>query len=112
MSEIAPAGVSVSITRMHGGKPWSASRDHPVLKAAARALERGFGAETVFIREGGSIPLVATLEELFGVPTVMMGFGLPDENAHAPDENLDVGNFFNGIASAAHFFEELASNRE
>jgi acetylornithine deacetylase/succinyl-diaminopimelate desuccinylase-like protein len=108
MREIVPAGVKMTITRMHGGKPWSASRNHPVLKAAARALERGFGAETVFIREGGSIPLVATLEELFGVPTVMMGFGLPDENAHAPDENLDVGNFFNGIASAAYFFEELA----
>jgi acetylornithine deacetylase/succinyl-diaminopimelate desuccinylase-like protein len=111
MHEIAPAGVTVKITRMHGGKPWSASREHPILQAAARALERGFGAETVFIREGGSIPLVATLEELFGVPTVMMGFGLPDENAHAPDENLDLGNFYDGIASSAYFFEELAKMR-
>jgi acetylornithine deacetylase/succinyl-diaminopimelate desuccinylase-like protein len=108
MRELAPPGVKLKITRMHGGKPWSAPRDHPILQAAARALERGFGAETVFIREGGSIPLVATLEELFGVPTVMMGFGLPDENAHAPDENLDMRNFYDGIASSAYFFEELA----
>jgi acetylornithine deacetylase/succinyl-diaminopimelate desuccinylase-like protein len=49
------------------------------------------------------------LEELLGVPTVLMGIGLPDENAHAPDENLDLGNFFDGIASAAYFFEELAA---
>ncbi|NKB89276.1 MAG: dipeptidase [Acidobacteria bacterium] len=110
MHELAPPGVKVTVKRMHGGKPWSASREHPVLQAAARAMERGFGAQTVFIREGGSIPLVATLEELFGVPTVMMGFGLPDENAHAPDENLDLGNFYDGVASAAYFFEELAGS--
>jgi acetylornithine deacetylase/succinyl-diaminopimelate desuccinylase-like protein len=112
MHDVAPEGVRVTITRMHGGKPWSAPREHPILQAAARALERGFGAKTVFIREGGSIPLVATLEEAFGVPTVMMGLGLPDENAHAPDENLDVGNFFNGIASSAFFFEELAKTQK
>lgn len=104
----APAGVQLTVTRMHGGKPWSAPREHPILQAAARAMTRAFGRETVFIREGGSIPLVGTLDDLFGVPTVLMGFGLPDENAHAPNENLDIGNFYAGIASAAYFFEELA----
>ncbi len=108
MREIAPPGVKLQITRMHGGTPWSAPREHPILQAAARALERGFGAETVFVREGGSIPLIATLEELFQVPTVMMGLGLPDENAHGPDENLDLDNFFSGIVSSAYFYEELA----
>jgi len=100
----------VTIERMHGGKPWSASREHPVLQAAARALEEAFDAPTVFIREGGSIPLVGTLEDLFGVPTVLMGLGLPDENAHAPDENYDVGNFFGGIAGSAFFLRELAES--
>lgn len=109
LKEVAPDGVDVTVTRMHGGKPWSAPREHPVLQAAARALERSFEAETVFIREGGSIPLIGVLEELFGVPTVLMGFGLPDENAHAPDENLDVENFFAGIAGSAYFHEELAA---
>ncbi len=108
MYELAPPGVRVEITRMHGGQPWSAPREHPVLQAAARAMQRAFDAETVFIREGGSIPLIHTMEELFGVPTVLMGFGLPDENAHAPNENLDVENFYKGIASSALFFEELA----
>jgi acetylornithine deacetylase/succinyl-diaminopimelate desuccinylase-like protein len=107
MHDVAPAGVKVTINRHHGGNPWSAPREHPILQAAARALERAFGAETVFIREGGSIPLVDTLQQLFGVPTVMMGLGLPDENAHAPNENLDLGNFFGGIAGSAYFFQEL-----
>ena len=66
----------------------------------------------MFIREGGSIPLVHTLEQLFGVPTVMMGLGLPDENAHAPNENLDLGNFFGGIAGSAYFFEEFRRTAE
>ena len=99
----------MQLTRTHGGRPWSAPREHPILRAAARALQRGFGAEAVFVREGGSIPLISTLEELFQVPTVMMGLGLPDENAHGPDENLDLDNFFSGIVSSAYFFEELAT---
>lgn len=108
LEDVAPEGISWELTRMHGGKPWLASRDHPVLQAAARALERGFGAGAVFIREGGSIPLVGMFDEILGVPAVLMGLGLPDENAHAPNENLDLDNFFSGIASAACFHEELS----
>ncbi len=105
-----PPGVRLEVTRMQGGKPWMTPRDHPVMQAAGRAMQRGFGAEPVFIREGGSIPLVSTLEELFDVPAVLMGIGLPDENAHAPNENLDLGNFYAGIASAAFFFDELSKS--
>jgi len=107
MRAVTPAGVRLEMTRMQGGTPWLTPRDHPVMQAAGRAMQRGFGAEPVFMREGGSIPLVGVLEELFGVPAVLMGIGLPDENAHAPNENLDIGNFYAGIASAAFFFEEL-----
>ena len=106
---LTPTGVRLKVTRMHGGKPWLTPLDHPVMQAAGRALHRGFGAEPVFIREGGSIPLVSLLEELFEVPSVLMGIGLPDENAHAPNENLDLGNFYAGIASAAFFLEELGA---
>jgi acetylornithine deacetylase/succinyl-diaminopimelate desuccinylase-like protein len=105
---VMPPGVRLEVTRMQGGKPWLTPCDHPVMLAASRAMQRGFGADPVFMREGGSIPLVSVLEDLFGVPSVLMGIGLPDENAHAPNENLDIGNFFAGIASAAFFFEELA----
>ena len=108
LENVAPPGITYRVTRMHSGSPWLAPRDHPVLQAAGRALKRGFDADPVFIREGGSIPLVSLLDELLGVPAALMGFGLPDENAHAPNENLDLGNFYGGIASAAYFFEELA----
>ena len=99
----APATVSVKVTTMHGGKPWVASLDHPALKAAANAVEAGFGKRPVFQREGGSIPIVATFQEILGIPTVLMGIGLPDENAHAPNENLYLPHFFNGIKASAYF---------
>jgi len=104
----APAGITLEVTRMQGAGAWLTRRDHPVLLAAGRALERGFSAAPVFIREGGSIPLVTLLDELLGVPAVLMGLGLPDENAHAPNENLTLENFYGGVASAVYFHEELA----
>lgn len=105
---IAPASITLKITRMHGGKPWIASLDHPALQAAAAAVEKGFGKKPVFQREGGSIPVVATFTELLHVPSVLMGIGLPDENAHAPNEKLDLSNFYRGIKSAAYFLDELS----
>src|SRR6185503_7983582 len=103
--KIAPKTVELTFTRMHGGKPWMASPDHPFMQAAARAIERGFGHSPVFTREGGSIPVVQTFQEELGLPSVLFGVGLPDENAHAPNEKLDLGNFHNGIISAAFLYE-------
>jgi acetylornithine deacetylase/succinyl-diaminopimelate desuccinylase-like protein len=108
MRKIAPDGIELEFTRMQGARAWLAPRDHPVLLAAGRALERGFAAAPVYIREGGSIPLVSLLDDLLGVPSVLMGLGLPDENAHAPNENLSLENFYGGVASAVYFHEELA----
>ena len=105
--KIAPKTVELTFTRMHGGKPWMASYDHPFMQAAARAVELGFGRKPVFTREGGSIPVVSTFEEQLGVPSVLFGVGLPDENAHAPNEKLDLGNFHNGIIAAAYLYEEI-----
>jgi acetylornithine deacetylase/succinyl-diaminopimelate desuccinylase-like protein len=105
--QIAPAAVELTVTRMHGGKAWVASIDHPAIQAASRAFEKGFGRRPVFVREGGSIPVVATFAELLGIPSVLMGIGLPDENAHAPNEKLDLFNFRQGIVSSAYFFDEM-----
>jgi len=77
--------------------------------AAARAIENGFGQAPVFNREGGSIPVVSTFQEELGLPSVLFGVGLPDENAHAPDEKLDLGNFHNGIIASAYLYQEIAS---
>ena len=108
LKTITPRSVELTLTRMHGGKPWLAPIDHPAIRAASRAFEKGFGTAPVFVREGGSIPVVATLAETLGLSTVLMGVGLPDENAHAPNEKLDLGNFQNGIVSVAHFFDEFS----
>ena len=105
---VAPQSVSVHIKSLHGGRPWVASLDHPALVVAADAIERGFGKRPIFQREGGSIPIVATFSEVLKVPSVLMGFGLPDENAHAPNEHFDLVNFYGGIKSSAYFLGELA----
>ena len=108
LKTITPRSVELTLTRMHGGKPWLAPIDHAAIRAASRAFEKGFGTTPVFVREGGSIPVVATLADTLGLSTVLMGVGLPDENAHAPNEKLDLGNFQNGIVSVAHFFDEFS----
>ena len=81
--------MELKLTRMHGGKPWMTAFDNPYVQAAGRAIEAGFGKRPVFNREGGSIPVVSTFQEELGLPCVLFGVGLPDENAHAPDEKLD-----------------------
>ena len=108
VKKLAPKTVEVKVTRMHGGKPWMTSYDNPFVQAAGRAIERGFGRKPVFTREGGSIPVVSTFQEELGLPSVLFGVGLPDENAHAPNEKLDVANFHGGIISSAILYEEIA----
>jgi acetylornithine deacetylase/succinyl-diaminopimelate desuccinylase-like protein len=107
LKKVAPKTVEVTLTRMHGGKPWMADFDNPFVQAAGRAIERGFGKAPVFNREGGSIPVVSTFQRELGVPSVLFGVGLPDENAHAPNEKLDLGNFHSGIIAAAFLYEEV-----
>ena len=106
--KVVPKTVELKLTRMHNGKPWMAAFDNPFVRAAGRAIERGFGKAPVFVREGGSIPVVATFQEVLGLPSVLLGVGLPDENAHAPNEKLDLGNFHGGIIASACLYEEIA----
>ncbi len=108
VQSVAPPSVTVQIKSLHGGHPWVASLDHPALIVAADAIERGFGKRPIFQREGGSIPIVATFSEVLKVPSVLMGFGLPNENAHAPNEHFDLVNFYGGIKSSAYFLGTLA----
>jgi acetylornithine deacetylase/succinyl-diaminopimelate desuccinylase-like protein len=105
---IAPPGVRVRVVPMHGGQPYLAPTDHPVFEVAKRAFSKAFGKPTVFIREGGSIPFVRTIADVTGKPCLLMGFGQPDENAHAPNEWLDLENYHLGIKSAAHLYDELS----
>ena len=109
--KLAPKTVELKITRMHGGKPWMTSFDNPFVQAAGRAIEQGFGQAPVFTREGGSIPVVSTFQEELDLPSVLFGVGLPDENAHAPNEKLDVSNFHNGIIASAILYQEIGQMR-
>ena len=111
LKKVAPKTVDVTLTRMHGGKPWMADFDNPYVQAAGRAIELGFGKAPVFNREGGSIPVVSTFQQVLGVPSVLFGIGLPDENAHAPNEKLDLGNFHGGVIASAYLYEELGKLR-
>jgi acetylornithine deacetylase/succinyl-diaminopimelate desuccinylase-like protein len=111
VKKLAPKTVEVKVTRMHGGKPWMTSYDNPYVQAAGRAIERGFGRKPVFTREGGSIPVVSTFQEELGLPSVLFGVGLPDENAHAPNEKLDLANFQGGVIASAALYEEIARTR-
>ena len=104
---VTPPTVELTVTRMHGGRPWMTEFDNPFVQAAGRAIEQGFGRRPVFNREGGSIPVVATFQEVLGLPSVLFGVGLPDENAHAPNEKLDLGNFHNGIVASAVLYGEI-----
>lgn len=109
LQKVTPKTVELKITRMHGGKPWMTAFDNPYVQAAGRAIEQGFGQKPVFNREGGSIPVVSTFQEELGLPCVLFGVGLPDENAHAPDEKLDLGNFHNGVIASAFLYREIGA---
>ena len=107
--KLLPKTVLCKFTVLSTGKPWRAPYKAPIFSKAQTALERGFGKKAVFIREGGSIPFVTQMYDTFKVPCVLIGFGLPDENAHAPDEHLALENYFGGIKAIANFYAALAT---
>jgi acetylornithine deacetylase/succinyl-diaminopimelate desuccinylase-like protein len=109
VEEIAPPGVTVTVRRLGGGYPSRVAIDHPVTQAAARALEATFGQAPVFIREGGSIPVSASFERILGLPVVLLGFTQPYENAHAPDEWMDLRNYERAIRAILCTFDEVAA---
>lgn len=104
-----PETVTMKIARMHGGEPGLVDRHHPMMKAAASALEKAFGRAPVMIREGGSIPVVTTFTRSLGAPVLLLGFGLHDDRAHSPDEKLDLANFNGGVKMAIHLWQEIAA---
>jgi acetylornithine deacetylase/succinyl-diaminopimelate desuccinylase-like protein len=106
---LAPEGVTVEVVALHGGQPWLVDPSEPIFAAASRALRDAFGPDPVFIREGGSIPIVQAFQQTFGAPVVLLGFGLPGENAHAPNEWMSLENFARGTEAIARLYDELAA---
>lgn len=105
---LAPPQVKVTVHELHGGRPALMDRSTPAMQAAATALERAFGARPIFTRDGGSVPVVSAFKNILGAPTVMLGFGLPDDNLHSPNEKFHLPNFYRGIEASIHFLGELA----
>lgn len=107
--KLLPKSVHCKFDVLSTGKPWVAPYHDSVFHIAQSALQKGFGKKAVFIREGGSIPFVTQMDDTFDIPCVLIGFGLPDENAHAPDEHLSLENYYGGIKAIAHLYEDLAA---
>ncbi len=104
-----PKGVTAEYKPIHKAPPSLVNPDNRFIQAAAEAMKQVFGKETVYIRSGGSIPIVAAFDKDLGIPSVMMGFGLPDDNLHAPNEKLFLPNFFRGIEAVARYIEILGA---
>lgn len=107
----APQGVELSVRKLSGAPATVVNPDHPAIAFAAEAFEEVMQAKTVFIRSGGSIPIVGEFAHHLGIPTVLMGFGLPDDGLHSPNEKYKLENFYLGIRTVAHFFEKYGASR-
>ncbi len=102
-----PRGVTAELKVLNVGAPSLTNPDNRYIHAAAEAMKQIFGKETVYIRSGGSIPIVGVFDAHLGIPSVMMGFGLPDDNLHAPNEKFHLPNFYRGIDAVERFLELL-----
>ena len=107
VARVAPPGVTVTVTHLHGGRPWRADLDGPLFDAAKRALKAAFGKEPVITGEGGSIPVVGDFQRILGAPVLLVGFGLPGENAHAPNEWMSDENLVKGMRAIAALWDEI-----
>jgi acetylornithine deacetylase/succinyl-diaminopimelate desuccinylase-like protein len=108
VKQVTPPGVTVEVSNLHGALPWLTAPDHPMLQAAVRALGRAWPKPPAMIREGGSIPVMNTFQQVLGLPSILMGFALADDNIHSPNEKFNLSSFHQGTKSVAYLYEELA----
>jgi acetylornithine deacetylase/succinyl-diaminopimelate desuccinylase-like protein len=107
VESLTPAGVTLEVKQIHSGEAVVVETDNKFIREAAAALDEVWGKKTVYVRSGGSIPIVGEFGRGLGIPSVMMGFGLPDDNLHAPNEKFHIANFHRGIESLIVYFERL-----
>jgi acetylornithine deacetylase/succinyl-diaminopimelate desuccinylase-like protein len=105
VAKIVPKGCTVEVRMIHSGDPIVISTDNEFVAKATEAMRTVFARETVFVRGGGSIPIVGDFIRELGIPTILMGFGLPDDNLHAPNEKFNLSNFHRGIESIVRWLE-------
>jgi acetylornithine deacetylase/succinyl-diaminopimelate desuccinylase-like protein len=100
-----PTGCTMEVKVLSGAPATVVDPGHPAIATAAQAFQDVMGRPTVFTRSGGSIPIVGEFAKHLGIPTVLMGFGLPDDGLHSPNEKFKVANYYTGIVTVAHFLE-------
>ena len=110
IESLVPESMIADVDAMHGGFGYVTKLDNPGLQAGVRALEKAFGKEVDFLREGGSIPIVKVFSDIIQAPVLLLGYGLPDQKAHAPNENFSLFNFHKGIESIVYFFDEISKS--
>jgi acetylornithine deacetylase/succinyl-diaminopimelate desuccinylase-like protein len=108
LKELCPPGIEMELLDFHGAPGVVVPLESSFMAAAARAIEHGFGRAPVYIREGGSIPVVSTFRNLLGVDTLLLGWGRDDDNTHSPNEKFNLADFHRGIKSSARLWQELA----
>lgn len=107
MAQVAPAYVTVKVTPSHGGQGYVCPIDLPAYQAAEKAVGIAFGKKPLAVRRGGSIPIISTFEQVLGIKTVLMGFGLEQNAIHSPNESCRLDFFYKGIESVAEFYREF-----
>ena len=105
LTRVAPPTVSVKVTSLHGGQGYVCPIDHPAYRAAEQGFEKAFGQKPLAVRRGGSIPIIATFEQVLGVKTILMGFGLESNAIHSPDENMPLDMLRKGIEAVVAFHQ-------
>lgn len=110
VSAVRPPWIQTNIRTQFKAAPMVVDRNHPTMQSAARAYLQGFGARPVFLRSGGTIPVASMLKENLDIPVLGMGFALPDDQMHAPNEKFYLPNFFNGIRTSIHFLNQIVSS--
>jgi acetylornithine deacetylase/succinyl-diaminopimelate desuccinylase-like protein len=108
VTKLAPPTVKVRIKSLSGANPVRIDPNNIAVRSAITALKNAFGKDVVFMREGGSIPVVEKFTSVLQAPVVLMGFGLPDDNIHSPNESYSVDNYYGGIRASAEFFNEFS----
>lgn len=109
VQEVTPPGIQTEVRVLSGGPAIMVNPDHPAIQVAARAFSETLGKPTVFTRSGGSIPIVGDFARHLHIPTILMGFGLPDDGLHSPNEKYKLSNFYTGIRTIAYFMEQYGS---
>jgi acetylornithine deacetylase/succinyl-diaminopimelate desuccinylase-like protein len=108
---IKPEGINCNIRKVASAKPVIVNLDNPYIRAASSAYKNAFNNETIFLASGGTIPIVNLLQESLKIPTVLMGFALPTDNLHGPNEHFSLSNFYKGILTSLNFMHELSKIR-